>query len=134
LRAVGYTETTGGYVDDIRIGASNTNRTTTEGGRLALGWAPDEVWTVVANLVVQHIDARDSQYFLLDLAPQNRDLYLREPHSDQLLQTGITASAHFGWADLVTSSSFLDRRIEGQYDASFAWHDLTGFAQGAAPF
>ena len=134
LRAVGYTESAGGYVDDVRLGASNTNRTNIEGGRLALGWAPDDTWTVIANLVIQHVDARNSQYFLLNLSPQDRDLYVREPHSDQLLQTGVTASAHFGWADLVTSSSFLDRRIEGQYDASFAWHDLTGFPQGAAPF
>ncbi len=134
LRAVAYSQTVGGYVDDIRIGQPNTNRTTIGGGRLALGWAPDAAWDVMANLVVQHIDARDSQYFLLDLSPQDRDLYLREPHSDQLVQTGLTASARLGWADLVTSSSILDRRIEAKYDASFAWHDLTGFPQGAAPF
>ena len=134
LRVAGYTETDGGYVNDVRLGKSDTNRTLTTGGRAALAWSPDAVWTVVASVAVQHVDARDSQYYELDLAPQDRSIRLKEPHSDQFLLADVVATAHFGWADFVTSSSFLDRRIGVRYDASSAWHDLSGFAAGAAPF
>jgi iron complex outermembrane recepter protein len=134
LRVVGYTDDIAGYVDDTRLHESNTNHTRVMGGRAALGWQPDGLWTIIFNLTLQNIEAADSQYYLSSLGPQNRDNFLREPHSDKFLQTGVTASATLGWADIVSSTSFLDRQLRNRFDASRAWTDLTGFPLGASPF
>lgn len=134
LRTVFYSNDIGGYVDDTRLNGENSNRSTVQGGRAALGWQANDDWTVLFNFTMQDIRARDSQYFLKDLGPYKRDNYLREPHSDEFLEAGITAKGELGWADLVTNTSFLDRRMRDRFDASRAWNGLTGYPLGPAPF
>lgn len=134
LRTVFYSSDIGGYVDDTRLHATNTNRTTVQGGRASLGWQAGDDWTVLLNFTMQDIRARDSQYFLKNLGAYKRDNYLREPHSDQFLEAGLTANGELGWADLVTNISFLDRHMRDRFDASRAWNDLTGYAIGPSPF
>src|SRR6185437_10939865 len=103
LRTVLYSSDIGGYADDTRLNTENTNRTTVRGGRAALGWEAGDDWTVFFNFTMQDIRSRDSQYFLKDLGPYKRDNYLREPHADQFLEAGITATGELGWAELVTN-------------------------------
>ncbi len=134
LRAVGYLERLGGYVDDIRLGINNANRTTRNGARLTLDWQPEGAWTISANLALQKIDARDSQYYLGDLPPLKRDNFLLEPHSDNFLQAGITVTGELGWADLVSSTGYVGRRLNDRYDASLAWQPLTGFPLAPSAF
>lgn len=134
LRAVGYLERLGGYVDDIRLGIKNANRTTRNGARLTLDWQPEGAWTISANLALQKIDARDSQYYLGDLPPLKRDNFLLEPHSDNFLLAGITATGALGWADLVSSTGYVIRRLKDRYDATLAWPSLTGFPLAPSPF
>ncbi len=134
LRLVGYAERTSGYVDDVSLHAKNTNGTTIVGGRAALGWKLDGIWTVTANAAFQETKSRDSQYYLRDLGPHNRDNLLREPHYDRLFLSGVTAQAGFNGIDLVSNTSFLDRRLKARFDASQAWNGLTGFPAGPSPF
>ena len=133
-RLVGYSETTSGYVDDLRLHQSNVNRTTITGGRAAIGWQPDDTWTITGNMTYQETSARDSQYYVQSLGPDSRDNLLREPHYDRILLTGLTAEADFSGADLVSNTSFLDRRLKVRFDASHAWPSLTGFPLAPSPF
>jgi outer membrane receptor protein involved in Fe transport len=134
VRAVGYADTIGGYVDDTRLGISDANRTTVHGARLAVGWQPASDLSIVGNLAIQHIKAADSQYYLDDLGPMRRDNFVREPHADQIVQVGVTANLELGWAAIVSNTSFLDRRVETRFDASRAWPGLTGLPLGPSPF
>ena len=134
LRMVGYSDTTSGYVDDVRLHASNVNRTTITGGRMSAAWQPDSIWNITANLTYQETNAKDSQYYLESLGPDNRDNLLREPHYDRILMSGITAQADLDGLDLVSNTSFLDRHMKARFDASQAWAGLTGFLPGASPF
>jgi iron complex outermembrane recepter protein len=134
LRLVGYIDRTSGYVDDLNLGARNTNRTTITGGRAALGFKPDGIWTVTLNATFQETKAYDSQYYLQNLGPNNRDNLLREPHYDRIFLTGLTADADLNGMNLVSNTSFLDRRVEARFDASQAWNTLTGFPTGPSPF
>ena len=134
LRVVGYIDEIGGYVDNIRLHRTNTNRSGVRGARAALGWHPNRVWTIAANFTLQNIKAQDSQYYLQQFGPQRRDNFLLEPHSDRMLLAGITASASFAGADLVSNTSFVDRHLRNRFDASLAWPDLTGFPISASPF
>ncbi len=134
LRIVGYDDDQAGYIDEMRLHLSNTNRTQTNGGRAQLGWQPDAAWNVIASLAVQNTNAADSQYYLKSLVPQTRDNFLLEPHSDNFAQAGITANGALGWANIVTSTSFVGRHLENRFDASYAWPQLTGFPLGPSPF
>ena len=134
LRLAGYLDRKPGYVDDLALHASNTNRTTIAGGRSALAWQPDDAWTITANAAFQETRAEDSQYYLQSLGPDDRNNLLREPHYDRIFLTGVTAEAGFSGVDLVSNTSFLDRRLRTRFDASQAWPALTGFAPGPSPF
>lgn len=134
LRAVGYIQRSGGYVDDARIGKKDSNAATTSGGRLALTLKPDDIWTVTANFAIQHIRAQDSQYYIQGSQTFVRDTYLREPHADNFFAAAMTARAAFHWAQFTTATSYVDRRLNDRYDATLAWPDLTGFALGKSPF
>lgn len=134
VRAVGYETVDSGYVDNVRLGTSNTNRTTTDGGRILAGWTPRANWSVLANVVLQDTRSSDSQYFVLSLGPYNRDNYLPEPHSDHFLESGITVHGDLGWASITSNTAFVDRTYWTQFDASLAWPSLTGFPAGPSPF
>ena len=134
LRAVGYFDNIGGYIDEIRLGINNANRTYRSGARLAMDWQPEGVWTISANLAFQKINARDSQYYLDGLPILKSDNYLLEPHSDSFLQMGITATGELGWAEIVSSTSYLDRTLNDRFDATLAWPSLTGFPLAPSPF
>jgi outer membrane receptor protein involved in Fe transport len=133
-RLVAYTDEDAGYVDNVRLHTSDTNRTSIDGGRLAVGLVLDATWTVLANLTLQDTRSRDSQYYIEDLGAYERDNYLPEPHADRFLEGGVTANAAWGWADLVSNTSYVDRSYKTQFDASDAWPTLTGFPIGPSPF
>ncbi len=60
LRAVAYTRTDGGYVDNPTVGKNNTNEQRTDGGRLALRLKPNSTLDVLASFMYQH-DEQDDQ-------------------------------------------------------------------------
>ena len=134
LRLVGYAERQGGYVDDERLGKTNTNRSDTLGGRASLAWQRGQNWSVSANLAYQQIRTGDSQYSIKGSPLFTRDTYLLEPHADNFLDASVTLKAALGGADLVSSTGLVDRRMNDQYDATLAWHDLTGYPMGPSPF
>ena len=133
-RIVAYIDDKAGYVDNVRLDTSDTNRATIEGGRVSIGWTPAARWTILGNVALQNTRVGDSQYYLQTLGAYKRDNFLPEPHEDHFLAAGITASGDLGWADLVSSTNFVSRSYWTQFDASFAWPTLTGFSVGPSPF
>ena len=75
-----------------------------------------------------------SQYYETGLPRLERSNYLQEPHSDRFLQGSIIAEGELGWANLVSASSIVDRRLDTRFDASLGWPQLTGFPLGPSPF
>jgi outer membrane receptor protein involved in Fe transport len=134
LRLVGYDDEQAGYIDELRLHLSNTNRTKTEGGRAQLAWQANSDWTVFANFMQQDTKADDSQYYLKNVGYLERNNYLLEPHSDEFKQVGITANGTLSWANVVSNTSYVSRHVQDRFDASFAWPQLTGFPQGPSPF
>jgi outer membrane receptor protein involved in Fe transport len=133
-RGVFYWQHDGGYIDDLRLNIPNANSTDTEGGRLALAWQPNAIWSVTAGLVYQDIKEKDSQYYAEGSPALTRENFLREPQSNRFVETSITASAQLGWADFLSASALTVRGLHGQYDATTAWPSLTGLPQGVAAF
>jgi len=134
LRAVGYATQDGGYIDDVRLRLKNINQTREQGGRLALRWVPSEGWTISFGLVEQFVAAADSQYVVTGLPDLQRANYEREPHQDRFREASVVVEGLLSWATLTSASSYTDRLIDTNYDASLAWPALTGFPLGASLF
>jgi len=134
LRAVGYVESEGGYIDEDRLHLQNTNRTDTDGGRLMLAWQPSAAWSVTGAAAYQDIRAADSQYFDDGSRPFQRDGFLLEPQDDRFFQASLTANGALGWADLVSASSLVVRHLDELFDATTAWPQLTGLPEGLSAF
>ncbi len=126
VRSVAYYQKDGGYIDDVRLGIPNVNRTRTWGGRFAVAIKPGENWNFRLGTNLQTHAADDTNYYNGDLGRLERDNYLREPRDDRLLQIYGTIDAGFGWGDIVSSTSWMSRDIDTIFDGSFAVPKLIG--------
>lgn len=134
LRAVAYDDRDGGYLDDIRLGLKNANRTDTRGGRMALAYQPNAIWSVTLSAAYQDIHARDAQYFEAGQPELERDNFVLEPQKNNFFESAATVRGNFGSVDLVSASSVVMRRLNVRYDATDAWNGLTGLPEGPAGF
>ena len=120
VRAVGWREQTGGYIDDAGLGLGNVNRTVRFGGRLAASLALGERWMLSAGLIGQAIDASDTQYALAGAAPYTRYNSLREPHDNDFAEANLGLTGDLGWARLRWSTAFVEHQVASRYDATAA--------------
>jgi outer membrane receptor protein involved in Fe transport len=134
LRLVAFTRDDAGYMDQTRLGIPDSNWTKTSGGRAALKWQPNAVWSATASLVYQQIRTGDAQYQDRSWPAYTRDAHILEPHSDAFLDGSIDIAASLGFAHLVSASAVVERRLDERFDASLAWSGLTGFPLGASSF
>ena len=134
LRAVGYVQREAGYIDDIRLGLNNVNKTTVRGGRLGALWRLSDVWSVTGTVMAQTIAADDTQYYDAALGPLKRANFLREPYHNSFLQAALTVNGDFSWANLVSSTAYIHHRIHNIFDATLAVPVITGLPAVTSPF
>jgi len=126
LRAVGYIIENSGYIDDIRLGINNINNTQNMGGRLNTKWQTTPDWSLEAGITYQDVQADDTQYALVNLPHLQRDNYIAEPHTDNLLHTHFNITGDFQWGRLKSSSSRIIRNISHLFDASLSLPENLG--------
>lgn len=134
LRVLAYYRNDGGYIDDIRLGIDNVNRESTSGGRFALKVQPGNKWSLTLSTSYQRLESDDSNYFNGSLSRLQRDNYIREPRRDEFFKTGAKLYAEFGWGEIVSATSWLNRKIDQVIDASPAVPFLTGLENRPSPF
>lgn len=117
IRAVGYSERIGGWIDDNGQGRRNVNQTWRYGGRLAARWQVSSDWTVDLGATLQGINSDDSQYATRGLS---RSTALAEPHDNDFLAVTGTIRGVIGGLDFVSASAFVDHEVESVFDASAA--------------
>jgi iron complex outermembrane receptor protein len=120
LRAVGYRDVRGGYIDNSFLGLTGVNGSTRQGFRLALRANLSPVWTFTANLTSQSIATADTQYGLRRLGPLMRDNQVREPHENDFDHESITVVGAGDWGRLTTSAAHIDHQFKSRYDATSA--------------
>lgn len=117
LRAVGYVERSGGWVDDSGRGDRDVNSVRRYGGRVSLRWRFAEDWTADVGLVTQWINAADSQYATRGLT---RNTGLAEPHDNDFLAATATIKGIIRDLDFVSTSAFVTHEVGSVYDAGAA--------------
>jgi len=120
LRAVGYNIDNSGYIDDIRLGVDNINRTRNMGGRINAKWQITPDWSLTAGATYQDVIADDTQYALTNLPRLQRENYVSEPHTDNLLHTHFNIIGNFQWGRVKSTSSRIRRNSTHQFDASLS--------------
>ncbi|HTK35277.1 MAG TPA: TonB-dependent receptor [Caulobacteraceae bacterium] len=133
LRGVVYHEDSGGYIDDVRLGINNVNRTQRLGGRVALAAALNGDWKLTTGLNYQRLNSDDSQYADQALPRLERANQVREPHDNDFAQAFATLEGGGGWGRLKVSTAFVAHDFTSRYDASLVL-PLFGAPPGAGAF
>jgi len=131
VRASAFTRVDPGYIDNIRSGERDVNRTEIEGGHLAALWHPSEVFSLNLSALAQNSRLSGSPY--VTIAPGVGDLQQR-----LLPDTGYgkrkfyaySALAHIelGRAELVSVTGFSRTDTDNGYDRTAALGESTEIA------
>lgn len=120
VRLVGYREQESGWIDDVRLGLDNVNRTSRDGGRVSAQLSVAPGWTVDAGLTHQSINLADTQYVNAALGGLNRANDVREPHDNDFDQAFASLVGRGGWGTLKASASSLHHRLDTRFDTTLA--------------
>ncbi len=124
LRAVGYAEDDGGYIDDLERGLKDVNETQVRGGRIALRWAPIADWTVDVGGVAQRIANRDAAYVNTADPAWTRSSAMAQPSTDTFVSGNATVSGRLGGVNLRSTSGFVDQSTDQVFEV--LPHGVTG--------
>jgi outer membrane receptor protein involved in Fe transport len=125
VRLVGYYDLQGGYIDNAELRLSNVDRTTRDGGRLAVHFQADPDWQLDLESAVQRLRSNDTQYTTpSSLGETERISRVQEGHKNDFAQAGLTLRGDLGWAVLRATLAYVDHDFSSQYDATAALKDL----------
>ena len=127
IRAVGFTAEDGGFIDVVdgqsaRFGLNNNstfnpsvvrddvNTFKSTGGRLSGQWDMDDGYYLV-ELATQKNSADGYSYFDPTVGDLQRVSFYDEPRDDDWTQVALTIEKDFGWATLISATSYFDRDV-----------------------
>ena len=137
-------EGTPGYIDDITTGKKNDNSLSQLSARLAVLWQPTDKLSVRGEALYQHIISDNAAEIPVDSTanpkPLLGDLHANnavdQPFSKEIQFYGLTAKYDFGWANLISASSYSYSDTRKQTDVSSLFgtlYPLFGQPAGLAP-
>jgi iron complex outermembrane receptor protein len=118
LRLVAYDDAKGGYLDNVSLRLSNVDSTSRQGGRAALRFALGDRWTLDVAAAAQRLSSRDTQYTTLAASKAIRTNQVREASDNNFAQGSVTLHGELGWADLTSSTSYVQHAYSSLYDAT----------------
>lgn len=131
LRLAAYDEVQGGYLDNVRLGRSNVDRTERRGARLIISYQPSTEWAVNLTLAGQHLRSNDTHYTSPGLG-LNRVVQIQEPHVNDIELATATIRRSWGSAELTSSTGVVRHRYGSIYDATSSQGLYTRFAVNSA--
>ena len=117
VRAVGFYQESGGYVDNLALNKDGVNKQTTDGGRLTIRARPVDGLTIDALAVIQNTNGALNDYFLTDGAYNEHYEELQPTRDDFQLFSG-TLNWDLGPVRLTAIGSHTHRDFEYSYDFS----------------
>lgn len=139
IRLVGFHSEEAGYIDNV-LGPSgggtfdnadyledDVNTTRTTGGRAAVRWTPDEIWTLDLSAAYQAYEADGFADTNIEAGGLEQVRFNREEMDEEWYQLGLTLEGSLGFADVVAHTSYFSRDF--RYDADgtdyqFAFDEL----------
>ncbi|WP_296595670.1 TonB-dependent receptor [Phenylobacterium sp.] len=120
VRAVAWSEQSGGTIDDVGRGLKDVDRTRRVGVRATLLWrvAPD--FDLDAVVMEQNIDTRDAHYADPAVGTLSRSSTIAQPHDNDFVAGALGARWSPSWGRLTLSLGALDHDVGTTYDATAA--------------
>ncbi len=125
-RIVAYHRSLGGFIDDVGLAKEDVNASEVSGGRLALRYAPGNLFTIDGMIALQRVDADGTQYAFSDLPGLSRSTANAEPYRDAFNLASVTVTGEFPGVTLTSATSYTWRRSDIAFDATAALPDLLG--------
>lgn len=117
LRVVGYAASEGGYIDDLRRGLEDVNRTRIAGGRVALRAETADGWAVDLGGIAQRIEG-EAQYADRDGPSLTRTSPVAEDFSNSYALGELVVSRQWGDLTFVTSTGIVHQVLRERYDST----------------
>ena len=139
IRLVGFHSEEAGYIDNV-LGSSgggtfdnaeyledDVNTGTTTGGRAAVRWTPDDVWTLDLSATYQEYEADGFADTNVEAGSLEQVRFNEETMNEQWYQLGLTLEGKLDFADVLLHTSWFSRDF--RYDADgtdymFAFDEL----------
>jgi outer membrane receptor protein involved in Fe transport len=140
LRINAYDRKDPGYIDNVATGQSKVNEATVRGGRAEMRWTPTDKVSVSLSALAQNLSSDGLANTGVDVDPLTlRPLYGYQKQS-RAAGTGLfkikyrlydaSVNADFGWAKLVSSSSYSTQKVNTDQDVTAAYGPVLNPAFG----
>jgi outer membrane receptor protein involved in Fe transport len=129
VRGVLYRRTSGGYVDNVRLGLDDVNGERTEGGRLAVQARPTDELEVNAFAVYQRRTLGDTSAWNRSLGAYESDRYAMNWNRQRIGVLGANLRRQTEGLTLSSTTAFYDWTIDRQLDSTEL---MQGLAQDPA--
>jgi iron complex outermembrane receptor protein len=118
--------TSGAPYDNSEFADDDVNSTTTSGGRVALRWTPNETWIIDASAIFQDVDVDGLGDVDLAEGPHENHIigeleqirYGDDEFSDKWYQLALTVEGNLGWADVMATGSYMQRKTRYEVDST----------------
>jgi outer membrane receptor protein involved in Fe transport len=131
VRVSGYDEVQGGYMDDVRLGRDNANRTVRQGGRASVLVQPSIDWSFLLTGAIQHLASDDTQYTNAGMGFRRNNRIL-EPHNNDIVLGSAELKRSWGWGELTSATGVVHHSYGSLYDATEQQSTFTNFADTSA--
>lgn len=126
FRASAWDRRDGGWIDRVDPTTQqdvdrNSNSQESKQFRLALSWKPGENLKISPSVLYQDISTADTSLYWNSLSDPSEDEFrngraLAQPNHDRFTLPVLGIDYDFGWASLISSTAFLNRRSTGVRD------------------
>lgn len=130
VRAVGFYRDNPGYIDNIIVGASNANRESTKGGRIATRYQPHDALSIDTLLFYQDTEYEASFNYAAEYGYLNHTKEVLEPSLDDTLVASVTMTYDLEIGTLTTIGSHLRKELNYFSENGTYTNFATGFRDG----
>lgn len=119
FRGVLYSRNNSGFIDNVRLRRDDVNDERTVGGRAAVRWTPTERLGVTFTYLHQTArmgDLNEHTPALTGLL--NQDRFVAQPYVDDMTTYNAVIEYDFGWAELLSSTSYFNRVFDYTFDTA----------------
>nr|WP_241695939.1 TonB-dependent receptor [Solimonas terrae] len=119
LRVMAFDRDSPGYIDNLRTGKKDVNRTDQKGARALLGWRPGDAWDILLTTAWQETDLRDVGIADNDQGRlETNDRPRASPNHTQYSMADLAVTWNGDWAQFVSDTSYIDKGGHNFFDAS----------------
>ncbi|MCK0070737.1 TonB-dependent receptor [Kordiimonas laminariae] len=110
----------GGYIDDLRLGITDTNSNRYLTSRSAFLLQPTSTLNLILKSDLQYFQSNDSNYYDAELGDLNRANFIREPLENKSKRFGVLLDFALKDLTFVSETTWHNRKIDQTLDASVA--------------